>query len=208
MAIVKTIINISKKLLKLILILAVIGGVVAGAVYLWIEYENKKEQELNLAFFNTLVPMEAKSPSWVVKGIEWRLTDNPKNDKGIYQYGFDSNGKLFYREVSRNISPPNVLVYHMGINDEDNEFRTISIWIVDCAPSSSTSYDIGGENTATLKCSDNGEYLFTTLIHTSKSLIYYNQEVNANGFSARYRTSPFDMNELLQNKTLMKLESK
>ena len=206
MEIIKIIIIIIKKLFKYLFILIIIGGIIGGGVYLWQEYKNKKERELNLAFFNEGFPTSALGDGEYINAIDWQLDDYRHNPKGEYQYGFDENGKMYFRQVMRDESPPNVTFYHMEIKDDDDQFSSATIWMIDCPPDSTTSYKISENNDATIRCSKNGDYLYAANKHNPRNLNLYSKTLNANGFSMYFSTSNFDMDKLRQNKTLMRLK--
>ncbi|MDA8755521.1 hypothetical protein N9M98_01935 [Candidatus Pseudothioglobus singularis] len=208
MEIIKLLINIIKKILKYFFILLIIGGIIGGGVYLWQENENKKERELNLAFFTKAFPTSMLEQGKYVELIDWQVDDYINNPKGEYQYGFDGFGKIYYRQVNRDKTPPSVTFYHMRMKDDDDQFSSATIWMIDCPKGSSTTYLISENNYGTIKCSKTGDYLYTALKHTPDyDLDFYSTNISANGFSRRINTSSFDMDKLRQNKTLMKLKS-
>ena len=200
------IINIIKKLFKYLFILIIIGGIIGGGVYLWQEYENKKERELNLAFFNEGFPTSTLDVRKYINAIDWQIDDYRHNPKGEYQYGFDENGKMYFRHVMRDESPPNVTFYHMRTKDDDDQFSSATIWMIDCPPDSTTSFMISENNNGTIRCSKNGDYLYSAIKHTPGNLNFYSDTINANGFSIYFSTSNLDMDKLRQNKTLMRLK--
>ena len=66
----------------------------------------------------------------------------------------------------------------------------------------------GDDNQGSLNCSKNGQYLFSTLQHTfSSSEVKKDWEYsqNANGFLLKFNIRESMANELLKNKTLLKL---
>ncbi|MDB4140442.1 hypothetical protein N9746_08055, partial [Candidatus Thioglobus sp.] len=205
---IKLIINIIKKFFKYLFILIVIGGIIGGGVYLWQENENKKERELNLAFFTGVSETFSGDIKAAVRAIDWEVDDYYHyNSTGEYQSGFDGYGKLYYRHVKRNTNPPSVTLYYLDEKDEGDDFSSVTVWMIDCTPDSSTPYLIG-ENSATIRCSEDGKRLFSYLSHyPDRGIRMYRAEINANGFTTSINPSKFDINKLRQNMTLIKLKN-
>jgi len=181
-----------KKLINFFLYFAVI----IAAVYFYNDYNNKKEQELNLAFFTSEDYVSEES-----KNIKWSIIDKSNNNQGRFQKGFNSEGQLVFREVRRNDSPPMQALYFVGLNDDDNEsFIVQAIWIVDCKPESSTDFKFGTYRYA-LECGKKGKYLHTYVEYPET----FTNRINANGFEYSINQYNFNMNELSQNRTLLNL---
>ena len=206
MEIIKLLINIIKKILKYFFILLIIGGIIGGGVYLWQENENKKERELNLAFFTGVKTTYSGDKKGNLRLIDWQVDDYRHNPKGQRQFGFDGYGKLYYRHVKRNENPPQVNFYYLEEEEDDDKFNSHTVWLIDCPASSTTKYSLD-EDSATIKCGENGKFLYTSLWHSARDIDYYFSEINANGFSTYISTKDFDINRLRQNMTLMKLKS-
>tara|TARA_B100000787_G_C16056128_1_gene233460 strand:- start:40 stop:678 length:639 start_codon:yes stop_codon:yes gene_type:complete len=209
MEIIKLIINIIKKFFKYLFILIVIGGIVYGAMHFWQENENKKEAELNLAFFTT-----DKYTGSLTKGVKWSPVstwESNNNARANYQYGYNSeSGEMFFREVRRDTTPPIAATYFLYKGSEDSNYHLgVNIyWIVDCAPDSSQEFETDDENIFELKCDDGGEYLYTQIGWNGlKPGGWGGETIDALGFSYSVDTSPFNMDEIKQNATLMNLKS-
>ena len=101
------------------------------------------------------------------------------------------------------IFPSNVISNAFSTDPEDIEF---------CESDKEIEYFMkhhnGDNNQGSLNCSKNGQYLFSTLQHTfSSSEVKKDWEYsqNANGFLLKFNIRESMANELLKNKTLLKL---
>ena len=182
-----------KKLFNFFLYLAVI----IAAVYFYNDYNNKKEQELNLAFFSSEDYVSEES-----KNIKWSVIDKNNNNKGRFQKGFNSEGQLVFREVRRNDSPPMQALYFVGLgeNDDDERFVVQPVRITDCKPESTSEFQFG-QYRYELICGKKGKYLHTYVQYPDT----FATRINANGFEYSINQYNFNMNELFQNRTLLKL---
>jgi hypothetical protein len=201
------IINIIKKLFKYLFILIIIGGIIGGGAYFWQENENKKEAELNLAFFTTDI-----YDGSLTKGVKWSPVStwySNNNAEANYQYGYKSeSGQMFFREVRRDAIPPVVATYYLYKDSEDSSHNlgVTAYWIVDCPPDSSEEYSYDdNESNFLLKCTENGKYLYSTTGWDETDIT--NGHFDALGFYYKVNTSPFNMTEIKQNATLIKLKS-
>ena len=201
------ILNIIKKLFKYLFILIIIGGIIGGGAYFWQENENKKEAELNLAFFTTDIYNGSKT-----KGVKWSPVStwqSNNNARANYQYGYKSeSGQMFFREVLRDATPPVVATYYLykDSDDSSNNLGVTSYWIVDCPPDSSEEYSYDdNELNFLLKCAENGKYLYSNSGWEETEV--RNDNFDALGFYYKVNTSPFNMTEIKQNATLIKLKS-
>jgi len=200
------ILNIIKKLFKYLFILIIIGGIIGGGAYFWQENENKKESELNLAFFTT-----DKYSGELTKGIKWSPVStwqSNDNAEANYQYGYKSeNGQMFFREVRRDATPPLVATYFLYKDSKDSSHNLGAniYWIIDCKSNSSKKYNINEELEGTLHCDDNGQYLYVS--RGWKGTELNNVDIDALGFRYKASTKPFNMDELKQNSTLLSLKS-
>jgi hypothetical protein len=202
MEIIKLIINIIKKFFKYLFILIVIGGIVYGAIHFWNENENKKEAELNLAFFTS-----ENYNGGFTDGVNWSLAQSSyyDNAQARYQQGLNKDGKMFYREVLRDSKPPTVATYTLSEHLGKNSLFVDIYWVIDCTPGSSQKYQLSETLSKDLRCSDNGEYLYLAPLrwHNTEVSKY---EVNVSGFNYTVSTKRFNMSQLLQNQILQKLK--
>ena len=207
---------------KVAIIILVFVGIAGSTGYIWQKNEIKKEQEainneieLNLSFFTSDFPKNSTA-SRTESIAEWVSVYNDlefqKYYKGTYQKGFNKNGQMYFRIVQRNANPPALTFYWMDNNLENNQLRTSSIFISECLPDKEIEYFMkhynGDNNQGSLNCSKNGQYLFSTLQHTfSSSEVKKDWEYsqNANGFLLKFNIRESMANELLKNKTLLKL---
>jgi hypothetical protein len=192
-----------KKFFKFLFFLITLPIIIYAVFHFWNVNEDKKETQLNLAFFTS-----ENYDGDFIKGVNWAPVTTyygNNNSRGAYQQGFNENGEMFYREVRRDEKPPTVAVYRLEERLGVNHLFVKVYWIIDCTPGSSKKHQLSETLTKDLKCSDNGKYLHLTPIGWGPTEVS-RSEINVLGFNYSVSTNPFDMNQLVQNKTLQKLK--
>ena len=192
-----------KKFFKFLFFLITLPIIIYAVFHFWNVNEDKKETQLNLAFFTS-----ENYDGDFIKGVNWAPVTTyygNNNSRGAYQQGFNENGEMFYREVLRDEKPPTVAVYRLEERLGVNSLFVKVYWIIDCTPGSSKKHQLSETLTKDLKCSDNGKYLHLTTIGWGPTEVS-RSEINVLGFNYSVSTNPFDMNQLVQNKTLQKLK--
>ena len=205
-----------KKLLKYILILAIIASAIGIGVYYWEKNEDKKDQIFNqkvkekaLVFFTNedYVPQRFQGIKWEAT-YQSRLSDysgkaQTRWEQGQIQKGFDKEGKLFFRHVIQHQSK---LAYYY-VNEEGGLSQYV-YWLEPCKLGSKVDYKLeGNKTTFTLRCGNAGKFLYAGSQYESfdfaKDGVNYN--LNAGGFWFRHNTNAFNMNLLEKNNTMLQL---
>jgi len=209
--------------LKGTLILIVLAGIIGGIGYLWQENQITEEQKvlnneikLNLSFFTSDFPLNTGATR-TESITEWSSAYDDlevhKYYKGSHQKGFNKNGQMYFRIVRRDTNPPSVTTYWMDRDNEKNQISTSSIFITECLPGKQLDYvavisNREGKVESTLNCSKDGQYLYSTFMHTYNSPEINKDEsyeINANGFLLKFNFNVSTINKLLQNQSLLKL---
>ena len=184
MDIIKTLKNIVKKLMKVVLILLVIigTGIVGYASWLSIEAEKK------LTFFTEDTPVWFKDIEWSpVRNLWESATYGNLDVYGDEQEGYDSKGRLVIRHVLIDEDIPVVAYYFSG---GDNLNVQSTIWIIDCEP--------GLKLEEELICWKNGKF-----VHNMREWTSMNRgKLSMSGFSYWSQTYEIDREKLERNKKL------